>query len=57
MSYRPKDNGEFVRAAGKGDTERNHGARKNYETVDWRSTGDATGFERVSATRIRKKYK
>ena len=57
MSYTPRDTGEFVRAAGKGDTERNHGARKKYETVDWRSHGDVEGFEQVSPKRIKKVYK
>lgn len=57
MSYRERDNGEFVRSGGKGDAERNHKAREKYNTVDWRSSGEVTGFERVSDKRIKKKYR
>ena len=54
---RPRDTGEFVRAAGKGDTERNQGARGRYHTVDWRSAGNPGGFEQVSEKRIKKTYR
>ncbi len=59
MGYTPRDTGEFVRSGGKGSAERNHGARKKYDDIDWgkNALDETNGFKKVGDKRIRKKYK
>ncbi len=57
MSYTARDTGEFVRNAGKGSTERNHGARKNYDEINWNQDSQEEGWSRLSPKRVKKVYK
>lgn len=60
MGYTPRDTGEFVRSGGKGSSERNYGARKKYDDIDWGKTNvleEGNGFVKVGDKKIRKKYK